>query len=106
MNEDGRRTFIESLLGAAALGAGAVGTASTATAQPVPERELADSARRLAEALRALNAAADLGIPPEELARAEAYATCALLETARRLRPLVLEDALEPPLGFDAHNRS
>jgi hypothetical protein len=106
MSEDGRRTFIESLLGAAALGvAGADTAGAAALPQPVPERALADRERSLAEALRALNDAAELGITPEELARAQAYATGALLETARRLRPLVLEDGLEPPLDFDARRR-
>jgi hypothetical protein len=100
MRQEGRRIFIEALMGAAAVGA-APGAAA-ALPQPVPERELADPARRLAEALRALNDAGRLGITPEELARAESYATGALLEAARRLRPLVLEDGLEPPFAFDA----
>jgi hypothetical protein len=100
MRQEGRRIFIEALMGAAA--AGAAPGAAAALPQPVPEREMADPARRLAEALRSLNDAARLGIAPEELARAEAYATGALLEAARLLRPLVLEDVLEPPLDFNA----
>ena len=102
MREDGRRAFIEALVGAAAIGAADAAPAGATLPQAVPERELAERERRLADALRALNDAAELGITPEELARAEAYATGALLEVARRLRPLVLEDRLEPPLGFHA----
>jgi hypothetical protein len=94
--KQGRRVFIERLAGAAA-----AGNARMAAAQPVPERGLGGAEHGLAEALRGLNEAARLGIAPEELARAEAYATGALLEAARKLRPLVLEDALEPPLAFD-----
>jgi hypothetical protein len=105
MPDDGRRVFIETLVVAALVG-GEKDEAEAALPQPVPERELADRQQRLAEALRGLNDAAELGITPEELSRAESYATGALLEAARKLRPLVLEDGLEPPLDFKARGRS
>jgi hypothetical protein len=105
MPDDGRRVFIESLVGAALVGS-ANDAAEAALPQPVPERELAGRQQRLAEALRGLNEAAELGITADELARAESYATGALLEAARKLRPLVLEEGLEPPLDFKARGRA
>ena len=55
--------------------------------------------------MRELNAAAGLGVTPEELERAEAYATGAILEAEARLRPLVLAEGLDLPVIFQARRR-
>lgn len=100
----GRRQFLGGL-GAATV---AVGAAREAGAQAAPRAGLADAPsnqKRLAAALRELNAAAALGVTPEDLDRAEAYATGALLEAAAKLRPLRLPDSLDLPVVFRARGR-
>jgi hypothetical protein len=65
-----------------------------------------DSARKhLAAALRELNRAAGLGVAAEDLERAEAYVTGALLEARSKLRPLVLPEGLDLPVVFRARRR-
>jgi hypothetical protein len=64
-----------------------------------------DRRRRLGDVLRELNQAAGLGITHDELERAEAYATGAILELEAKLRPLALEDRVEPPVAFQARLR-
>jgi hypothetical protein len=61
-----------------------------------------DRRRRLAAALRQLNEAAGLGIAPDELERAEAYASGAILEAEAKLRPRRLDGALDLPVVFRA----
>ncbi len=65
-----------------------------------------DRRLRLAAALRELNAAAGLGITPDELERAEAYATGAILEAETKLRPLVLDDGHDLTVAFRARRRA
>jgi hypothetical protein len=91
-----RRRFLGSL----ALAAGT--TAATAHGQAAPEVALGEENRRLGTALRGLNELAGLGVTPDELERAEAYATGALLEARVKLRPLVLDDTLDLPVVFRA----
>ena len=91
-----RRGFMWSL----ALAAGTA--ASSAHGQAPPEMALAEENRRLGTALRGLNELAGLGVTPDELERAEAYATGALLEARTKLRPLVLDDTLDLPVVFRA----
>ena len=85
----------------AALTAGAAG-ATTAQAQAPPKASVAEANRGLGATLRALNEAAGLGVTADEIDRAEAYATGAILETRARLRPLVLDEALDLPVVFRA----
>jgi hypothetical protein len=92
----GRRGFMGSL----ALAAGTA--ASPVHGQAPPEMTLAEENRRLGTALRELNEVAGLGVTPDELERAEAYATGALLEARAKLRPLVLDDKLDVPVIFRA----
>jgi hypothetical protein len=104
MSGTGRRRFVGSLAGVAA----ALGARKGAEAQAPPRvnmDETGDRRRRLGDALRELNEAAGLGITPDELARAEAYATGAILEMEAKLRPLALDDRIEPPLVFQARLR-
>jgi hypothetical protein len=61
--------------------------------------------RRLGAALRELNDAAGLGVTGDELERAEAYATGAILEAEAKLRPLVLDPGLDLPVVFRARRR-
>jgi hypothetical protein len=103
MRPSGRRPFLR-LLGAAA----AVPRAREAMAQAPPKASLseADGRRReLAAALRDLNARASLGVTPEDLDRAEAYATGALLEAETKLRSLTLDEGLDLPVVFRARRR-
>ena len=94
----GRRRFMGSL---AAMTAGAAG-ARTAAAQAPPSAPVAEANRGLGATLRALNESAGLGITPDEIDRAEAYVTGAILETRAKLRPLVLEEGLDLPVVFRA----
>jgi hypothetical protein len=64
-----------------------------------------DERRRLGAALRDLNDAGALGVTADELERAEAYATGAILEAAAKLRPLVLDPGLDLPVVFRARRR-
>jgi hypothetical protein len=76
-----------------------------ASAQAPARADLANAPsdrQRLAGALRELNDAAGLGVTEEDLARAEAYATGALLETAAKLRTLPLPEDLDLPVVFRA----
>ena len=86
----------------------ALGARTTADAQAPPKVSLADAdarRRRLSAALRELNEAAGLGVTPDELERAEAYATGAILEAETKLRPLVLDEGLGLPVSFRARRR-
>ena len=89
--------------GTAALGAR--GTAEAQAPARVSPADPGDRRRRLAAALRELNAAAGLGVTPDELERAEAYATSAILEAEAKLRPLVLDESLDLPVTFSARRR-
>ena len=94
----GRRRFMGSLAGAAAGVAGSATTEAQAPANvPVPE-----ASRSLGATLRALNESAGLGVTPDEIDRAEAYVTGAILETRAKLRPLVLDERLDLPVVFQA----
>jgi len=96
MRRQSRRRFMGGLAGATA----ALGARGTAEAQAPPRVSLADAGdrrRRLAGALRELNEAAGLGVTPDELERAEAYATGAILEAEAKLRPIGLDEGLELP---------
>jgi len=105
MPRKSRRRFMGGLAGAtAALGAG-----GTVRAQAPPRMsmdEAGDRRRRLAAALRELNQAAGLGVTPDELDRAEAYATGALIEAESKLRPVALDEGLDLPVTFGARRRS
>jgi len=97
----GRRRFVGSLAGAT----GGLGAAGALEAQ-APSREgmsqVGDRRRRLAAALRELNQAAGLGVAPDDLEGAEAYATGAILEAEAKLRPRVLAAGLDLPVVFGA----
>ena len=75
---------------------------STAEAQAPPKATITEANRGLGATLRALNEAAGLGVTPDEVDRAEAYATAAILETRAKLRPLVLDEGLDLPVVFRA----
>jgi len=98
----GRRGFIGLLTGVA------LGTARRGEPQ-APAKASMDEAgarrQRLGRALRELNDAAGLGIAPDDLDGAEAYATAAILETGKKLRPLRLRDDLDLPVVFRAKRR-
>ena len=102
MHDASRRTFV-GLMAAAVPGAAVPGAAGPqgagAASEPTPEP---DPHARLTAALREWNAAAELGITPDELDRASAYATGALLEAQARLRTLELAETLELPVHFEA----
>lgn len=86
----------------------ALGARGTAEAQAPPRVSPTDAGhrrRRLAAALRELNEAAGLGVTPDELERAEAYATGAILEVEAKLRPVVLDERLDLPVTFSARRR-
>jgi hypothetical protein len=102
MARSGRRLFLCLLGATAAVTRGA----REAVAQAPPKGTLPEDARRreLAAALRDLNAKAGLGVTAEDLDRAEAYATGALVE-AEKLRSLTLAEGLELPITFRAHRR-
>jgi hypothetical protein len=104
MHRQSRRRFMGGLAG----GAAALGARGVAEAQAPPRASLAegdDRRRRLAAALRELNEAAGLGVTTDELERAEAYATGAILEAEAKLRPLVLDEGLDLPVTFRARRR-
>lgn len=94
----GRRRFMGALAGTAA----AVAGTRSAEAQAPPKAALPEANRGLSATLRALNESAGLGITPDEIDRAEAYATSAILETRAKLRPLVLDEGLDLPVVFRA----
>ena len=105
MGGNGRRGFIGLLTGAAA----ALGAGRGAEAQAPPKvsmNDAGDRRQRLGAALRELNEAAGLGVTPEDLERAEAYATGAILETEAKLRPIVLDTGLDLPVVLKARRRS
>ncbi len=105
MRRKSRRCFMGSLAGATA----ALGVHGSVEAQAPPRVSLRDGddrRRRLAAALRELNEAAGLGVTPDELERAEAYATGAILEAEAKLRPVVLDEDLDLPVAFGARRRS
>ena len=104
MRHRGRRRFMTGI-GCAAVALGAGG----ATAQAPPRVSPVDAEgrrRRVGAALRELNEAAGLGIAPDDLERAEAYAVGALLEAEAKLRPLALDTGLDLPVVFSARRRS
>ena len=104
MRGQSRRGF----LGGLAAVTTAVGARGSAEAQAPPRVSLADGGdrrRRLAAALRELNDVAGLGVTPDELERAEAYATGAILEAEAKLRPIVLDEGLDLPVAFSARRR-
>lgn len=99
-----RRRFMGGLVG----GTTALGARGMAEAQAPPRVSPADGSgrrRRLAAALRELNEAAGLGVTPDELERAEAYATGAILEVEAKLRPIALAEGLDLPVAFSARRR-
>ena len=98
MRTKGRRRFMGSLAG---MSAGVAG-APLAEAQAPPNAPVAEANRGLGATLRALNEAAGLGVTPDEIDRAEAYATGAILETRAKLRPLALDEGLDLPVVFRA----
>lgn len=105
MEDKARRRFLGLLAGAAA----AAGGGRRAEGQAPPRVSMADTEdrrRRLGAALRELNEAAGLGVTSDELERAEAYATGALLEAEAKLRPLTLGEGLDLPVAFLARGRS
>src|SRR5262245_16661288 len=101
MRGEGRRRFVALLAGAAAVLRG-LGAAQAQAPPKVSMKDVGERRRRLASALRELNEAAGLGVTPEDLDRAEAYASGAILEAEQKLRPLVLDDALDVPIVFRA----
>jgi len=101
MPTKGRRRFVGSLAGATA----GLGAAAVIEAQAPPRAgmsQLGERRRRLAAALRELNQAAGLGVPPDDLEAAEAYATGAILDAEAKLRPRVLGAGLDLPVVFGA----
>lgn len=103
MRVKSRRGFMGWLTGAlATLRPGAVqaleapASAPGGSAPPEPQRQ----------ALRDWNAAAGLGVTDDELQRAEAYALGALGATRDLLRPIALDESLEPPLVFSARRQA
>ena len=98
MPTKGRRRFMGSLAGATA----AAATVPLAEAQAPPKAPVQEGHRALGATLRALNERAGLGITADEIDRAEAYATGAILETRAKLRPLVLDEGLDLPTVFRA----
>jgi hypothetical protein len=75
---------------------------ATTEAQAPAKVAVPDANRGLSATLRALNESAGLGITPDEIDRAEAYVTGAILETRAKLRPLVLDERLDLPVVFQA----
>jgi hypothetical protein len=102
MTGKGRRGFIGLLTGAA-LGAARRGEPQ-APAKASME-EAGARRQRLARVLRELNDTAGLGIAPDDVDRAEAYATAAILEMEKKLRPVRLRDDLDVPVVFRARRR-
>ncbi len=105
MPRSGRRRFLGLIGGTAA----ALHGSRVAEAQAPPKTPLdeGDAKRRdLAAALRELNARAGLGVTPEDLDRAEAYATGALVAAQTKLRSLSLPEGLDLPVVFRARRRS
>src|SRR5262245_59397940 len=102
MTGKGRRGFI-SLMTGAALGAARRGEPQAPAKASMEEA----GARRqqLSRALRELNDTAGLGIAPDDVDRAKAYATAAILELEKKLRPLRLRDDLDLPVVFRARRR-
>ena len=104
MRRQSRRRFMGGLVG----GTAALAARGIAEAQAPPRVSVADQGdrrRRLAAALRELNEAAGLGVTPDELERAEAYATGAILEAEAKLGPIVLDEGLDLPVTFSARRR-
>jgi len=105
MPRSGRRRFLGLIMGGTT---SALHRSRAAEAQAPPRAPLdeTDARRRgLAAALRELNAKAGLGVTAEDLDRAEAYATGALLEAETKLRSLPLPEGLDLPLVFRARRR-
>ena len=100
-----RRRFVGSLAGAAAVTSAPL----RIEAQAFPKADIEQAAeprRKLAVALRELNDAAGLGVTSDEIDRAEAYATGAILEAQAKLRPLVLPDRLDLSTVFRAPRKA
>jgi hypothetical protein len=104
MPRSGRRRFLELLAATAtALRGWREAAAQAPPKAPLPETD--PRRRELAAALRELNAKAGLRVTAEDLDRAEAYATGALLEAETKLRSLTLPEGLDLPLVFHARRR-
>jgi hypothetical protein len=104
MARTARRRFLGLIGGTAA----ALHGPQLAQAQAPPKAALdaADAQRRdLAAALRELNARAGLGVTADDLERAEAYVTGALVATETKLRSLTLPEGLDLPVAFQARRR-
>lgn len=96
-----RRHFIAALTG----GAVAARATTTAEAQAPPKvamNETEEPRRRLAAEMKALNDAAGLGVTADEIERAQAYATGALLAARDRLRTIELDPSLDLAVSFSA----
>jgi hypothetical protein len=102
MPRDGRRSFIGILTG---LVLGVARWAEPQAPAKVSMDEAGERRQRLGKLLRELNETAGLGVAPDDIERAEAYATGAILETEAKLRPLRLDDALDVPIVFRARRR-
>lgn len=101
MGRKSRRRFLGLITAAAAAG-------RVAEAQAPPRVSMDDAGERrcrLAAEMRTLNEAAGLGVTADELERAQAYASGAILEAEAKLRPIVLDDALDLPVAFAARRR-
>jgi hypothetical protein len=103
MTRKGRRRFLEGVGVAAVLGRG--GEAEAQAPAKLSLEDAGERRQRLAAALRELNQAGGLGVSGEDLERAEAYASGAILEAEARLRPLVLPEGLDLPVVFKARRR-
>lgn len=105
MPRSGRRRFLGLMGGTAAALHGS--RVAEAQAPPKAPLEETDARRRgLGAALRELNTKAGLGVTAEDLDRAEAYATGALVEAETKLRSLPLPEGLDLPVVFRARRRS
>jgi len=103
MRQGSRRRFMAGV-GSTAL---VLRAGSMAEAQAPPRASPTDGeGRRLAAAIRELNQAAGLGVAPEDLDGAEAYAVGALLEAEAKLRTLSLDPGLDLPVVFRARRRA
>jgi hypothetical protein len=103
MPRSGRRLFLRLLGATAAAGGAREGSAQAPPKTPFPQTDT--RRRELAGALRELNVKAGLGVTAEDLDRAEAYATGALLEAETKLRSLSLPEGLDLPVVFRARRR-
>jgi hypothetical protein len=104
MRGAGRRRFVALLASGAATLRG-LGSAQAQAPPKVSMEDAGERRRRLGRTLRELNEVAGLGVADDDLDRAEAYATGAILEAELKLRPLVLGDSLDVPIVFRARRQ-